>query len=334
MEYPTAQLFIGHENGSLYQYDISITEETRGSEHDRALDLPSGKPILDLLLFNVEDAPQQKSPTGEESIPSQQGSAESSGRKSQDSREDDGGSSKGSDKSLSLLRKTTRKFSVKQKGRKLDRDGAPPLPGSTHEEPAVNAADEETGRSGSKRVQAKVDYQPQVDPHLLVLVTPTLISVFLGGCAVRLFQLDVQEVMGNDRVVVSRIAKIEAIVCLVTVMQSGAILVNTLPMLEPVAKVNLPAEYLTREVSLSGDGRVTAWSGRFELQQILILLQNEIPNGESVMLHDNQIRVPPHPTTVAAEAAQKTKKSWLDTVQTAFQKGPVTVPELNTLCKC
>ncbi|ORZ00238.1 hypothetical protein BCR43DRAFT_133960 [Syncephalastrum racemosum] len=333
MEYPTPQLFIGYENGSLYQYDLSSTEERYGSEHDRALDLPFGKPILDLLLFNVEDAPQQTSPTGEETIPSHQDSGENTGRKSQDSKEDDGASGKSSDKSLSLLRKTTRKFSVKQKGRKLDRDGAPPLPGSVHDEAAVGAQDEETGRSGSKRVHAKVDYQPQADPHLLVMVTPVLVSVFLSGCAVRLFQLDLQEVMGNDRVVVSRIAKIQTIVCLVTVMQSGAILVNALPTLEPIAKVNLPAEYLLREVSLSGDGRVTAWSARFELQQILVLLQNEIPNGESVMLHDNQIRIPPHPTAVAAETAQKTKKSWLDTVQTAFQKGPVTVPELNTLCK-
>lgn len=49
------------------------------------------------------------------------------------------------------------------------------------------------------------------------------------------------------------------------------------------------------------------------------------------MLFDPSRRIPPHPTAVIT--TQKPKKSWLESVQGAFQKGPFTVAELDTLSK-
>lgn len=50
-----------------------------------------------------------------------------------------------------------------------------------------------------------------------------------------------------------------------------------------------------------------------------------------MILHTNQTVIPARPTVV--ESSTQAKKSWLDTVQSAFQKGPLTVTELDTLCK-
>lgn len=58
------------------------------------------------------------------------------------------------------------------------------------------------------------------------------------------------------------------------------------------------------------------------------------------MLFDPGRRIPPHPTATMT-TTQKPKKSWLESVQGAFQKGPFTVAELDELsksrieyCKC
>lgn len=51
-----------------------------------------------------------------------------------------------------------------------------------------------------------------------------------------------------------------------------------------------------------------------------------------MILHNPEKILPPHPSLTNSNWQQRSKKTWLDAVQGAFQKGPVNVSELDTIC--
>ncbi|KAI9278296.1 hypothetical protein BDA99DRAFT_428845 [Phascolomyces articulosus] len=212
----------------------------------------------------------------------------------------------------------------------------PPIP--TSEEP--NELNSPVSNTGSKRVTAgRWEYNQQPNPHFLVVVSTKSVATFLSGYNTRLFQNDLQSTQGcteQDVIVGSKIMKADEGsngTCLCVVLQGGNVIFYSLPHLNPIAKITLPADVVANrrldDMSLSADGRMVVWSAPFELDQYLVLLQTNLPHGEAVVLHNPSIRMPPHP--VQETAAQKPKKSWLDTVQSAFQKGPLTVTEFDKI---
>lgn len=52
-----------------------------------------------------------------------------------------------------------------------------------------------------------------------------------------------------------------------------------------------------------------------------------------MILHNPERVLPPHPSLANSSGQQRTKKTWLGAVQEAFQKGPVTISELDTICR-
>ncbi|KAI8147140.1 hypothetical protein BJV82DRAFT_508679 [Fennellomyces sp. T-0311] len=194
--------------------------------------------------------------------------------------------------------------------------------------------------SGSKRVTAgRWDYTPQPNPHYLVLVSSKSVATFLSGYNTRLFHIDLQSTPGcteQDTILQSQVMSAdEGGTCLAIVLLNGNIVFYSLPHLNPLAKVSLPEDLVANRrldaMSLSADGRIVLWTGAYELEQYLVLLQTNLPYGEAVVLYNPSLKLPHHP--VQAATTQKPKKSWLDTVQGAFQKGPVTVTELDTISK-
>ncbi|KAI7847375.1 hypothetical protein BDC45DRAFT_491747 [Circinella umbellata] len=354
------QLFIGLSNGHTYQHDIT----TPSLQPILIPSTLSTTPIIDIHMIDINgnyppkaettptDAPTE---TSSLSMDQHQQSTEQLARKSSDSgrqqSKDDAASVKSENSNkgggaVGLLRKTTRKFSKSANRNRSNSQSAPPPPLPQQQDmPPLPTEDTDevvnsptSATSSSKRITAgRWEYNEQPNPHFLIIVSKKSMTTFLSGYNTRLFQIDLQSTQGcteQDTIISSKIMTADGGgSCLTVVLQNGTIIFYTLPHLTPLAKINIPADIVAsrrlEDMSYSGDGRIVMWSGAYELEQDLVLLQSKIPHGEAVMLHNPSIRLPPHP--IQASVAQKSKKSWLDTVQGAFQKGPLTVAEFDTI---
>ncbi|KAG0179647.1 hypothetical protein DFQ28_002521 [Apophysomyces sp. BC1034] len=235
---------------------------------------------------------------------------------------------------FSLLRKPSRKSSKShQKAENKDQiPDVPKLPG---------------GASVERIKHTRHEYIYQQDPHFLVLVSLTAISIYLSGFNIKIYSVDIQEGDKHDEDIIirSRVVRISgkhilrihpdyncstASACvLVVILQSGRISLFSLPGLKRLNMLQLDSYMLQRlpEVMLSQDGRLTLWTEKYELEQRTFMPQNQIPFGEDITLHSGEIQIPPHPSTLT----QRPKKSWLDTVSGAFKKDAFTVNDLNVL---
>ncbi|KAL0074591.1 hypothetical protein J3Q64DRAFT_1853622 [Phycomyces blakesleeanus] len=214
--------------------------------------------------------------------------------------------------SLNLLRKSSRK-SNKQTAQ--SNENVPPVPKLP------------TGRSNDGRP----DYKVQPDPHFIVLVNSNTVRVALSGYQVRLFKTAIDELEGwktGDWIIRGQVIELKVGTCLSLLLQSGKIVLYSLPTLRPLVYLEPPPRLLVdrlHEATLTADGRITLWTGRFELEQYTYMLQNEISFGESVMLYDPGRMLGPRPVTVTPAP----KKTWLGTVTNAFQKEPLSIEELD-----
>ncbi|KAI9016352.1 hypothetical protein CLU79DRAFT_706878, partial [Phycomyces nitens] len=175
------------------------------------------------------------------------------------------------------------------------------------------------------------DYRVQPNPHFIVLVDSTTVRVALSGYQVRLFKACIDELEGwktGDWIVRGQVVQLKVGTCLSLLLQSGKVVLFSLPTLRPLVHLEPPPRLLIDrldEATLTVDGRITLWTGKFELEQYTYMLQNEIQFGESVMLYDPGRQLGPRPMGPIAAP----KKTWLGTVTNAFQKEPLTVDELD-----
>jgi hypothetical protein len=139
----------------------------------------------------------------------------------------------------------------------------------------------------SKRMAAigKGEYKQQESPHFIITVSPHSISVFLSGYNVRLF---FKQLSKETEVIRSEIIKsngkwlqekhselysnslILESTCLCLLLNNGKLVFYSLPAIEPLLEISLPNNTLIdrlQEASLSLDGRVVYWTGKYELEQ-------------------------------------------------------------------
>ncbi|CEI89980.1 hypothetical protein RMCBS344292_04316 [Rhizopus microsporus] len=197
-----------------------------------------------------------------------------------------------------------------------------------------------TGSSGlslsnisSKRIAAlgKAEYRQQDNPHFIICVSAHAVNVYLAGFNVKLYSREFKEFSIVQSEIVQNYTSSS---CLSLVCGHGKLLCFSLPKIEPIAELTLPEKTLPKkliEASLSQDGRVVLWTGQYEIEQYQFMENPSRHVGESVILHDAQKELPPHPSTVLKRQKSITKKSWLNAVAGAFQKEPLTIRELDTI---
>lgn len=130
------------------------------------------------------------------------------------------------------------------------------------------------------------NYKRQESPHFIIGTSDRDISVFLAGVNVRLYHKKM-----NTNIVHSQIIKYSGkqhyinikhndqcsqidVVCLSLLLNNGKLSLYTLPSLDFLLEMNVPNQCLLdrlQEASLSSDGRIVYWSGKYELEQYSFL---------------------------------------------------------------
>ncbi|KAF7732745.1 hypothetical protein EC973_000016 [Apophysomyces ossiformis] len=334
-------LYVGLSNGQVYQYEIGLNSAER---RPLPVVIPAfDDAVLDISVINLEgetpnpgenkaESASSLSPPEEDfkqlpdnrSIRSEKSTKSIKSVKSTKSVKEekpnpDSAESLEKNTGFSLLRKPSRKGSKsRQKA-----DSKEPVPAMPRLPDLVQI----------ERIKhTRHDYIYQQDPHFLILVSATAISVYLSGFNVKLYGVELVEHEKHQTATAirSKVIRVGANICtLAVLLDDGHIRLFSLPALKPLHTLRLE-NYMPerlREATLSADGRVTLWTQKYELEQRTFMPQNQIPFGEDILLHNGDIMIPPHPST----ATQRPKKSWLDTVSGAFKKNVFTIHDLDMM---
>ncbi|KAK4514310.1 uncharacterized protein ATC70_001902 [Mucor velutinosus] len=302
----STQLYVGLSNGHIYQFNLAtldkVTPETL-NEHLSMRVVPSG-PVLDMHMIDLKGVSQ--------SALSQHVKEEQQKLSKQPSYN----SSSTSDEETS------------------------PKPSSiiSNSSSVATSATATTSSSNkdmpSKRMAAigKGEYRQQEHPHLHVCISTYSVHIFLSGFNVKLFAREFN--VNAAKIIRGQVVHSHQGVCLVLLMDNGKLAFYSLPALELMLEMSLPNHCLLDrlpEASLSKDGRVVFWSGKYEMEQFSFIPKPDMHFGESVILFDSSRAMPSHPSLITQQQQQKTKKTWLDTVAGAFQKEPLTLHDLDLL---
>ncbi|KAI7867633.1 hypothetical protein BDF14DRAFT_1800222 [Spinellus fusiger] len=185
---------------------------------------------------------------------------------------------------------------------------------------------------GGSSVETRPEYRYQTDPHFVVLVTTTTLTVSLSGFHVKLFQSTIEELDGwqeGDWIIRGQVVQLQEGTCISVLLTSGRLVLFSLPNLRPLVRLEPPVHFIAdrlKEATLTPDGRVLFWTGQYELEQYAYMLQNGISFNESVMLYNPELKLLSRPVLV-----QQAKKTWLGAVAGAFQKDALTIDEFNSL---
>ncbi|OAC99139.1 hypothetical protein MUCCIDRAFT_84089 [Mucor lusitanicus CBS 277.49] len=300
----STQLYAGLSNGHIYQFNLAtldkVTPETL-NEHLSMRVIPGG-PVLDMHMIDLQGASQVAL--------SQHSEEEQQKLSKQPSHH----SSNASDEETS------------------------PKPSSIVSNSSSVATSTTTGSSKdmpSKRMAAigKGEYRQQEHPHLHVCISTHSVHIFLSGFNVKLFAREFNATSAA-KIIRGQVVHSHQGVCLVLLTDNGKLAFYSLPALELMLEMSLPNHCLLdrlQEASLSEDGRVVFWSGRYEMEQFSFIPKPDMHFGESVILFDSSRAIPSHPSLITQQQQQKTKKTWLDTVAGAFQKEPLTLQDLDLL---
>ncbi|CAO0796932.1 unnamed protein product [Mucor circinelloides] len=303
----STQLYVGLSNGHIYQFNLStldkVTPETL-NEHLSMRMIPSG-PVLDMHIIDLAGVPQ--------SALSQYVHEEQKKLSKQPSHH----SSHNSDEETS------------------------PKPSSIISNSSSVATSTTSSSANNKDVPSKRmaaigkgEYRQQEHPHLNVCISTNSVQVFLSGYNVKLFAREFN--VNNAKIIQGQVVSWHQGTCLVLLMENGKLAFYSLPALELMLEMSLPNHCLLdrlQEASLSRDGRVVFWSGKYQMEQFSFIPKPDMHFGESVILFDSSRAMPSHPSLVTQLQQQKTKKTWLDTVAGAFQKEPLTLQDLDLLSK-
>ncbi|KAI8388397.1 uncharacterized protein BYT42DRAFT_491657 [Radiomyces spectabilis] len=183
-----------------------------------------------------------------------------------------------------------------------------------------------------QRTLSPLEFHPQPVPHYVVVIYQHLIHVLLSGYNFPLYRFDIRrldEEPSDETILCSQITTAEGSTCLSLLLATGRIVLLSLPTLKVIAETTL-THPLTRahESSITPDGRIMTWTAKYELEQDLFLLNNGLPFGNSVILYNKNIQIPPHP---ASAGTSKQKKSWISTVADAFSKDTMTMAEFDAI---
>ncbi|KAI9309704.1 hypothetical protein BJ944DRAFT_153856 [Cunninghamella echinulata] len=173
--------------------------------------------------------------------------------------------------------------------------------------------------SGKENVD---DYHYQDVPHFMVITYADSVHVLLGGSCMKLYEFRLNDLDNEQQ---------NNLVCLSLLLESGQILILSLPHLQPIAKSPLPNNvHKLKESILTKDGRILFWTGQYEMQEWMYLhSETSLPYGNSVQLFDLQNMMPPHPSSIQQQ--QKNKKGFLGAVAGVFKKEPLSLMELDQI---
>lgn len=236
----STQLYVGLSNGHIYQFNLAtldkVTPETL-NEHLSMRVIPSG-PVLDMHMIDLKGVSQ--------SALSQRVEEEQQKLSKQPSHH----SSSNSDEEAS------------------------PKPSSIISN-SSSVATSTTSSSNNKDVPSKRmaaigkgEYRQQEHPHLHVCISTYSVHIFLSGFNVKLFAREFN--VNAAKIVRGQVVHSHQGVCLVLLMDNGKLAFYSLPGLEVMLEMSLPNHCLLdrlQEASLSEDGRVVFWSGKYEMEQ-------------------------------------------------------------------
>ncbi|CEP12483.1 hypothetical protein [Parasitella parasitica] len=301
----STQLYVGLSNGHVYQFNLSTLHKVTAGTLNEYLSLrmiPSG-PLIDMYMIDLNGNSQSASTQYVQEGHQQKLAKQPSHHPSNESEDEV------SPKPSSIISNSSST--------------------TTSNTSSVN-----NSNVPSKRMAAigKGEYRQQEHPHFSICITDNSIQIFLSGYNVKLFA---REFAASPKIVRSQVVKSgQQGVCLVLLMDNGRLAFYTLPTLDLILEMALPNTCLLdrlQESSISEDGRVVFWSGKYEMEEFSFIHKPELTFGESVVLFDASRAMPSHPSMVTLQQQQKAKKTWLDTVAGAFQKEPLTMQELDLL---
>lgn len=220
---PSLQLFVGWDNGFVYQHDINSSDKPPILVSNNSTSAVIDTHVLDMQgVLQVttatatattandpepkeqENQAMESHPSTSTTSPEEENSAV--GRKSHESgaswsKDEDGASNKSekSSGSMGLLRRTTRKLSKPR----ANKEPAPPLPTEDTSPPSASTIESSGGESAtqqSKRAphSSKWEYRPQPSPHFIVVSTSKSIATVLSGYNIRLFTSHLHDIDGCD----------------------------------------------------------------------------------------------------------------------------------------
>ncbi|KAI8987109.1 hypothetical protein BDB01DRAFT_719971 [Pilobolus umbonatus] len=295
----STQLFVGLGNGHVYQFNASSFEKTVITQENindyLAFSLHPSGPILQTFAVNLKGESQEaikilSKPLEQHQLPEEEAKA--------------------------LSKESSQNSSSSEKEDQI------PKPNTNTQIPLY--------KDTSKRMAAigKAEYRYQDDPHLIIFVTKTTAQVMLSGYNVKLFSKEFRD----EHILQSQIIFTSKGVCLCLLFNLGRIGFYSLPLLDMMLETQVP-KYCSmsrlNEASISSDGRMVTWTGKYEMKQFSFVKQPDRHIGESIILYDPQRSIPLHPSLVNQQKTNK--KTWLTTVAGAFQKEALTLDELDTL---
>lgn len=221
---PSLQLFVGLDNGLVYQHDISSPDKP-----PILISNNSTSAVIDTHVFDIQGVLQTtakaEAPPSDPEPKEQEGQAMEShpststtspeeeslaaGRKSHESgaslsKDEDGASSKSekSSGSMGLLRRTTRKLSKSSaRANKEPPPPPPPLPTEDASPPSASTVESQSAESTTQHTKraphaSKWEYRPQPHPHFIVVSTSRNVATILSGYNIRLFTAHLHDIDG------------------------------------------------------------------------------------------------------------------------------------------
>lgn len=240
----STQLYVGLINGHVYQFNLStldkFTPETLNEYFSMRINPPG--PLSDMHIIDLKGASQSALTQYFEEEQQQQQQKKPSRQPSQHS-------SNHSD------------------------DEASPKPSSIISNGSSVATTNTSSNNNnvpSKRMAAigKGEYRQQEHPHLKICISINSVQVFLSGFNVKLFTREFPATAA--KIIRGQVVKSHQGVCLVLLMDNGKLAFYSLPTLELMLEMGLPNQCLLdrlQEASISEDGRVVFWSGKYEMEQ-------------------------------------------------------------------
>lgn len=252
----TTHLFVGLSNGHVYRFSLTLLEKgiTIPSEglNEYLSFRATSSPLVDLLVIDLKGKSQTA--LTEEYLSSPIKTTEEE-------------LSSSSTTTAASLTKEISTHSTDSNVATSVEDGTSPKPSSivsTNTSSTISSTN-----ITSKRMAAigKAEYRHQENPHLIICISSNSINVVLSGYNVKLFS---KEVAKDSKIVRGEIVEAHGGVCLCLLLNTGKLAFYALPNLEFMLEMGLPGHCLLdrlQEASISRDGRVMFWTGKYEMEQ-------------------------------------------------------------------
>jgi hypothetical protein len=254
----TTQLFVGLSNGHVYQFSLALLEKgvtipSEGLNEYLSLRATPAATLVDLHVIDLKGKSQtaltEELPSPTTTVEQESASLAATAKKS-------------------ALTKENSKHPTDSTAATVE-DESSPKPASIASSTASSAVSSTSTNITSKRMAAigKAEYRHQENPHLIVCISSKGINIVLSGYNVKLFS---KEIPKDVTIVRGEIVEAHSGVCVCLLLSTGKLAFYTLPNLELMLEMSLPGHCLLdrlQEASMSRDGRVVFWTGKYEMEQ-------------------------------------------------------------------